>query len=193
MSVYGMTGVSRESAARQRHWVSVTIGICLIMLGSIAVWAVVATNLVSVVSLGVLVLIGGIAYAVSAIRAGSLGGAMLRVVLGTLFAVAGWYLITRPALGAVTLTLAIAWLLIVGGIVHIVIAAFEGRDTWGWAVASGATSLLLGMLLWARWPVTGLFAIGLFVGIQLLLFGIAQVVAGLAPAPARTRMTAAAT
>src|SRR5262245_2368042 len=124
MSSSDMTGNSGESETRQRHWASVALGVCLIILGFIALGAMVATSLVSVVFLGILVIVGGVAYALSAIRAGSIGGAMLRVVLGVLFAVAGWYLITRPALGAVTLTLAIAWFLIVGGIVNIVIAAF---------------------------------------------------------------------
>ena len=42
---------------------------------------------------------------------------------------------------------------------------------WGSVLFNGVISLLLGILIWRRWPVSGLWAIGLFVGIEMLLNG----------------------
>ena len=42
---------------------------------------------------------------------------------------------------------------------------------WGWHALSGLITLLLGILVLAQWPVSGLWVIGLFVGIELLFYG----------------------
>ena len=42
---------------------------------------------------------------------------------------------------------------------------------WGWPLASGILNVLLGLLIWAQWPLSGLWVIGLFVGIELIFSG----------------------
>jgi uncharacterized membrane protein HdeD (DUF308 family) len=42
---------------------------------------------------------------------------------------------------------------------------------WSWVLLDGVVSLLLGVLIWRRWPVSALWVIGLFVGIEMLLNG----------------------
>jgi uncharacterized membrane protein HdeD (DUF308 family) len=48
----------------------------------------------------------------------------------------------------------------------------QGR---GWQALNGVVSSVLGFLLLAQWQVSGLYAIGLFVGIDLLFYGWAWV------------------
>jgi len=43
---------------------------------------------------------------------------------------------------------------------------------WNWQVAlDGAIAFVLGILILSRWPASGLWVIGLFVGIDLLFYG----------------------
>ena len=42
---------------------------------------------------------------------------------------------------------------------------------WGWQVADGLVTLALGLLVLAEWPGSGLWVIGLFVGIDLIFYG----------------------
>jgi uncharacterized membrane protein HdeD (DUF308 family) len=45
----------------------------------------------------------------------------------------------------------------------------------GWQALDGAITLLLGLLVLAQWPVSGLWVIGLFVGIDLIFYGCAWI------------------
>ncbi len=172
------------------RWPLIIIGGVLIVLGLIALFATATATVISVVLLGILLLIGGIVEAISAFRAPSMGRAILRVLLGVLTMLAGLLLIVRPVLGAVTLTLFIAWYLVIVGIVKLVESLAERDANWGWGVASGTVSLLLGILLLASWPVTGVYAIGLFLAIELIVTGVAWLLAAfLIPSGTNTSAT----
>jgi uncharacterized membrane protein HdeD (DUF308 family) len=62
---------------------------------------------------------------------------------------------------------------------------------WGWLLASGILSLILGAMIWAQWPYSGLWVIGLFVGIQLLFTGWSMVMLALAARAHRQGMVPA--
>ena len=64
------------------------------------------------------------------------------------------------------------------------IAALTARDVkgWGWILFSGVVSVLLGLMLWSQFPLSGVWAIGLLVGIRLLTAGWLLVVLGAAGA-----------
>ena len=44
-------------------------------------------------------------------------------------------------------------------------------EQWGWALFSGLIKFTLGLLIWLGWPETGLWVFGLFIGIDLLMYG----------------------
>jgi uncharacterized membrane protein HdeD (DUF308 family) len=49
------------------------------------------------------------------------------------------------------------------GIMRIILAFSMKRETpWIWVVLSGVITLLLGLLILARWPVSSLYILGLF-------------------------------
>lgn len=169
---------SAENQSLSR-WPLVIIGVVLIILGLIAFAAVATTTVISVVFLGIVLMVAGIAEGISAIRAPSVGRAVLRVLLGILAVVAGIFLIARPVAGAVALTLFMAWYFIIVGIVKLVESLAERDANWGWGVASGIISLLLGIFLLVHWPVTGIYAIGLFLAIDLVVTGAASILAAI--------------
>lgn len=174
MSSYMEQAFDAEKIRRNWGWFLV-VGIGLTILGLVALVFTVTTTKVSVVLLGIVLLIGGVVVIVSAFAAGGFGGALLRVLLGIVLLAGGWYLIAHPAVGALAVTIVMAWYFILAGIIRIITAMMEHYDGWGWAVATGLVTLLLGILLTAGWPVTGFFAIGLFIGIDLILGGISWI------------------
>jgi uncharacterized membrane protein HdeD (DUF308 family) len=51
---------------------------------------------------------------------------------------------------------------------------------WVWTLVSGIVSLLLGMLIWSQWPLSGVWAVGLLVGINILFSGWSLIALGAA-------------
>ena len=78
------------------------------------------------------------------------------------------------------MTLIIAIFLIISGIFRIVSALSERFTGWGWVLLNGGVSLLLGLLIYKQWPLSGLWVIGLFVGIDLIFNGWAWIMLSLA-------------
>jgi uncharacterized membrane protein HdeD (DUF308 family) len=98
-------------------------------------------------------------------------GFFLDLLTGVLYVVAGWMMVNNPQESALLLTLLIAMFLVFEGVFRIVAALAVRYPHWGSVLLNGVISLLLGLLIWRRWPVSGLWVIGLFVGIEMLLNG----------------------
>jgi uncharacterized membrane protein HdeD (DUF308 family) len=60
-----------------------------------------------------------------------------------------------------------------------IIAGFQVKgelDGWGWMVFAGILNIILGLLIYAQWPASGLWVIGLFISIELIIQGINAIV-----------------
>ena len=49
---------------------------------------------------------------------------------------------------------------------------------WGWLLFGGIVSLLLGLLIWREFPLSGTWAVGVLVGVKLLFAGLSIVTVG---------------
>src|SRR5262245_25589260 len=149
----------------------VALGIALIVLGILALGAEVLVTLASVLFFGWLMLIGGAIQTVHAFRVRPWSGFLRHLFGGLLTVVVGFLLVGNPAVGALSLTLLMAAFFLVGGIFRIATALTHDFPGRGWAVLSGVITLLLGIIIWRQWPVSGLWVIGTFVGIDMLFEG----------------------
>jgi uncharacterized membrane protein HdeD (DUF308 family) len=68
-------------------------------------------------------------------------------------------------------TLAISMLFLVGGLYQVVASVVAQLPGSGWEVLNGVIALIMGVVLLLEWPISGLWAIGLFVGIDLIFSG----------------------
>ena len=59
----------------------------------------------------------------------------------------------------------------VGGMFRIVFSLAEQFPSWAWVFVNGVITLLLGVAIWVGWPASGLWVLGLFVGIDLIMNG----------------------
>jgi uncharacterized membrane protein HdeD (DUF308 family) len=169
-----------DALSRNWGWL-LALAIIMILLGLIAIATPVYATFAVQALLGWILVIGGIAQGIHAFTARGWGGFLLELLSAILYLVVGVILLVNPVEGALALTIVLAAFLVVEGIFKIVMA-MRVRDHrgWGWLLASGIVSLILGVLIWAQWPVSGLWVIGLLVGVQLLFTGWALVMLALA-------------
>ena len=172
-----MPGGTLEDLRRHWGWF-VGIGIALIVLGLIALFYAAGTTMVSMMVIGWLLIVGGVIDGVHAFGEQTWSGFFIDLFTGVLYLVAGFILVANPAASAVGLTLVIAMFLIVSGIFRGIAALAIRPLHWGWLLMHAIISLVLGILIWQNWPVSGLLAIGLFVGIEIIANGVTMVMLG---------------
>jgi uncharacterized membrane protein HdeD (DUF308 family) len=155
------------------------LGAALVLVGAFAVAAAFLTTLTNVLVFGILLLIGGTVELLSAIMGRAQKGASLRATVGLIHLVVGALMLEHPAATAEGLTLLLAAAFLVGGLIrvgHALTRPIEGR---AWALVTGVVAASFGLSIWQQWPETGLWAIGLFIGIDMMLIGWSWVALGL--------------
>ena len=171
--------IGAEELKRNWAWF-LAVGIALVILGLMALSWSVLTTLVSVAIFGWFLLIGGIISVVHAILRRRWGGFFIELFAGILYVLVGLLLVGNPAQSAVALTLVIALFLLIGGVFRIVTALVVRFQHWLWMLLNGVISLLLGVMIWSQWPVSGLWVIGMFIGIDMIFYGCSLVMLALA-------------
>ncbi len=156
------------------------LGVILIVAGTVAVGSSVMATLVYVIFYGWLLLIIGVVEAVQAFWQRKWGGILLHLLGGILAAVVGLIIVANPGAGALVLTLILAVFFMVTGLFRIMAALMMRFPHWGWLLVSGFITLALGIFIWGQWPVSGLWVIGLFIGIDMIFVGWSWVMAALA-------------
>jgi uncharacterized membrane protein HdeD (DUF308 family) len=152
-------------------WI-VALGVVYLLAGFIALGSVVVATVASVLVVGVMMIIAGVAEVFSAFQVKSWGKFLLWVLLGALYIIAGFVTFENPLLAAALLTLILGASLVASGIMRIILAFSMKQETpWIWVVLSGVITLLLGLLILAHWPVSSLYILGLFLGIDLIMAG----------------------
>jgi uncharacterized membrane protein HdeD (DUF308 family) len=174
-------GGMRESLQElQAGWCwFVLLGILLMVLGLAAMSYAGFTTLVTALFFGYFMIVGGICYLVGAFFTRAWGGFFLSLLTGLLYIAVGVIILERPAEAVLIYTLLLAVFFFVEGIFRIV-GALAGRfHAWGWMLFNGIVTLALGVMIWRQWPLSGLFVVGLFVGINLFISGVSYLSLGL--------------
>ena len=165
-----------------RHWGwLLAVGILSVILGTIGLGMTWMLTLASVVYFGVLLIVIGVAQLLQTFKSAGWKSTFLQILIGLLYLAAGIMVVSRPLLASLTLTWALGFALIVVGVMRIVVG-MQHRGTSGWAgaVVAGIITLLLGLLILARWPSDALWVIGLFLAIELIVNGYTQILVALA-------------
>jgi uncharacterized membrane protein HdeD (DUF308 family) len=157
------------------------LGILSVLLGTAGLGMTFGLTLASVQLFGILLVVGGVFQVFDAFKCKGWKSTIWHLLIALLYVAAGVLMLIDPLLASATLTLAIAWILIAVGIMR-GIMAFQLRPAsgWYWALISGIVSVALGSMIIAKWPASGLWVIGLFVAIELILHGWSYVFVALA-------------
>jgi len=166
---------------RNTSTVSILWGALLIVLGMMAIGspflAAIAVNVV----VAWLLVLAGVVHLMLAFRAHGAGSRTWKILVGIAYLCFGGYMIVHPVLGVATLTLVLASLFLIEGILNIVMFV-KMRPAQGssWLLIDGIITLLLGLLIYMQWPSSSAWAIGTLVGISMIFSGVARVMMSLA-------------
>ena len=167
-----------DTAAKNAGWLT-ALGALIVIAGCVAIANPWAGGRAVVTLIGIALGIAGVARVFGAFQAGSFGQGALALVGGILTLLAGLMMIFMPGLGLATLTMLIAGYLLVDGTAGGLLALrVRPKEGWGWMLFSAAMSVLLGILLFNGWPLSGIWAIGTLVGVNLLFVGFSMISIG---------------
>ena len=154
-------------------------GVLTIILGFLAMGSPLVTGLAMAVMIGIAMIFAGVAQTIYAFQAGSVGRGFLRLLFGGITVLAGMAIIGQPGMALATLTLFLAIYFVVDGLTIIftstAVASGQGK---GWVIFNGIITLILGLMIWRGWPVSGAWAIGILVGVRLIFSGMTMLALG---------------
>lgn len=170
------------SADLKKNWGwLLALGLVSIVLGTFGLYMTFALTLASVLFFGVLILVAGVVQLVHAFTCTGWKSVLWHILIALLYIAAGVDIMLNPARASLILTLLLAGILVAVGVLRSVMA-FQLRPAsgWFWPLLSGLVSVVLGGLIVAEWPDSGLWVIGLFVAIELIFNGWSYVLIALA-------------
>jgi uncharacterized membrane protein HdeD (DUF308 family) len=175
----GAANPELEPLRAKSGWI-IALGAVYAIAGVIALGSVAMATVATVFVVGIMMVIAGIAEVINAFQVKTWGKFLLWLLLGGLYIVAGFATFENPLLAAALLTLLLGAALIASGIMRVVLA-FSMKEGMPWVgvCLSGAITLLLGLVILAHWPVSSIYILGLFLGIDLLFAGFGWIAVGL--------------
>jgi len=166
---------------KQASTLSIVWGVLLIIFGMVAIsspfLAAVAVN----VAIAWLIALAGVVHLMLAFRAHGAGSMIWKLLVGIAYILFGAYMIMHPVLGVASLTLILASLFLIEGILNIILF-FKMRSLGGssWVLVDGIITLVLGLMIYLQWPSSSAWAIGILVGVSMIISGVTRVMLSLA-------------
>jgi uncharacterized membrane protein HdeD (DUF308 family) len=150
-------------------------GIALLVLGIIAIARAMTATVATMLFFGWLLVIASAIEIAQAVLVGHWAGFFHHLLAAVLFGVIGLVLVMRPTISAEVVTVVMAVFFLIGGLFELITSVALTLPNWGWHAADGLVSFALGVLVLVEWPASGLWIIGLFVGIDLIFYGCAWI------------------
>ena len=169
-----------EGLSKSRGWL-IAGGILSIFVGFLAMGSPLLFSIVIAQFLGAFALVSGIIALFLAIFGKEVTHRALEALFALIRIAAGLALFICVASSIAVITLIFAVFLIVEGI-SLIIGAFRLRKHkgWSWTLINGIAALILGVMVYSRWPSDSAWVLGLFFGINSILSGMSLLMLGLA-------------
>jgi len=145
-------------------------GILMLICGFLAITIPLASGIGAAIIIGWVLLISGVWHLLFGFRSGSgVGGFLWQLLLAIVYGAAGLMLLLYPLAGLAWLTLVLATFLMIEAALELVLYFnIRQRAGSGWVLVDAIITLLLGILIWAHWPVSSGWAIGTLIGVSLI-------------------------
>lgn len=161
------------SGVNSGRGVLLVLGVLSVVAGFMAMGSPLVTGAFVTMVVGALLLLNGILELVHAFSARGWEVGTLSFLGGVLAIIAGGMLMAQPLIGSAIIAIVLIVFFFVDGIARTVLALkLKPIPGWGWMLAGGVASLLLGVMMWQNWPLSGLWAIGVLIGIRILFAGV---------------------
>ena len=170
--------------AVRRHWgLFLAQGLIMLILGFLALARPMIATLAVEIFAGWLFLVGGIVGLAGMFTAGKTPGVIWGLIRAAMAILIGILLLWRPLAGVLTLTLLLAAFFAAQGVAQVIVAISQRAalpGSWTWVLLSGVIDLILAAIIISGWPGTATWVLGLMVGINLIMSGVALIVTSLA-------------
>jgi len=154
-------------------WVRVLLGFVLVLAGLFVLGDITLATFISTLFIAVTAIVAGAFEIIHAFWTKGWGGFVWHILLGALYVAFGIVLLNEPASGALLLTYALGLVLVLSGFVRVLLSVSHWKDA-GWIMLlSGIVGILAGLVILTGFPMTGLWVLGLLLGIDLVAHGIA--------------------
>lgn len=167
---HALGGAIHRLSVQWKYFVG--LGLLATLLGAAALTLVVASTIVSVVTLGVFIVLSGIVEVVIGTRSRSWGRFFLWILAGLLYIAAGASVIAQPLFAASVFTLLLGAGLVATGLIRVWLGLeLPPGQPSGMVLFSGAITTALGVLILIGWPGNSLYVLGLMLGLDLIFYG----------------------
>jgi uncharacterized membrane protein HdeD (DUF308 family) len=168
-----------EALRRKWSWI-VALGVVYTLAALIALYSVTATAVSTILVVGIMMMVAGVAEVINACQLRSWGKFFLWIALGVLYIVAGFVTVENPVLTAALLTFVLGVSLVISGIMRLIIGFGMKMGTpWAIVFLSGVITLLLGLVILGHWPISSIYSLGLLLSVDLLFAGLGWIGVGL--------------
>jgi len=165
---------------RATRW-SIVWGVLLVIFGVLAIGSPFLAAVATSVFIAWLIVLAGVVHLIFAFHEHRPGGLMWQVLVGVAYLFFGGYLIAYPVLAVASLTLALATLFLIEGILDIVLfLRVRSAEGSAWVLIDGIVTLILGLMIYIQWPSSSLWAIGTLVGASMIISGVSRTMLSLA-------------
>jgi len=184
-----MTETTVGDVAKKITGWSLAISILMIIAGILAILLPLEAGIAVNIFVGWMLVFAAVAHFVYAWSTRASGGVIWKVLVGILYGVVALYLLEHPLRGLATLTLALAFYLLIEAVMEIILF-FQHRSMPGasWFLLDGIITLILGILVWKTWPNSTEWVIGTLIGISILFSGTTRLMLSLAVRRVATKM-----
>jgi len=148
------------------------LGIVLILFGFIGISCSFLVTKVFMTVLSILLMIAGVAQISHVVVSPRWQAGILKLFLGLIYVVAGISFIKNPIEAGIIFTYIIAVFLVVSGILKAIISLNHNYSKeWSIGLFSGVLSVILGIMLLANWPFSGIWFIGFVISLEMIFTG----------------------
>jgi len=166
-------GFEQIPAGLRRNWGWLFgLGVLFIVLGCIGLGMVVGLTLASMLFFGVLLIIAGLSQVVDVLKSRHWKAVVWHAFIAIFYLIAGSLVIYEPFLASALITAMLGGVLILIGLTRFIMAIIlHNTKGWFWLLLAGLTAIVLGVLIIMQWPWSGLWVIGLFIAIEMIVNG----------------------
>ena len=157
----------------------IIIGILAIILGIVALIYPNSVGVVSTIAIGIFLIIGGVIRLIFSFMSFTFGSMFLKILYALLMMGVGVWIAANPEMGLDALTMVMAIYFIADGITAVFYSFSLMPIGGGWYVLlSGIIGAALGIMILFHWPVSSNYALGIYIGIKLIVDGLMLSLAG---------------
>lgn len=162
--------VEIEAVKKSSGWF-MAFGSLMIILGIASISTSIFSTTFPILLFAILLIVMGITQLIQSTLVRRWRGLLVSLLLGILYIVTGFMFVAKPAAATESITFWIAAFCFTAGAFRMLSSLLLQFDQWKWVFFNGLVTFILGIIIFTDWPVSGLWIIGIFIGIDMILSG----------------------